>query len=203
MRQTPPYGSSCPKTPFSRYTSPHERTGHGDGDHAQKRLHPPSQPYRLLAAGRSGPDSFIHRPVQGMRNGCTGHHRPRQHVRRAEVLQGMQGGRHQAHHRKRILHEPPRQKGHEPDVGGAQPRVPSDPSGDERQRLPPPDGAHHACQHRGLLLQAQDRRRDTGEPQRRPDLPVGMSGRRDPAEPAQRPVGNGEGAGCMVQVRLR
>ena len=131
-------------------------------------IHPPARPHRVLDARRGGPARRA--GGQGGRRRAAGarHHRPRQHVRDARVLQGVPQAGHQAGHRHRGLHGPrPPQRA--PDPPGPRRRLrwrhrgrpeallPPHAAGRERDRLPQPHPARQPGLPRGLLLQAAPR----------------------------------------------
>ena len=104
----------------------------------------------------------------------------------------------QADHRRRDLRRPPvddRQGGQ-----GRRPAVPPGPAGPGLDRLPEPVPPDHRRAHRRLLLQAPHRPRAPRPPQRRPDRPVGLPDRRDPAGAGDRGLGARAQAGRGVRA---
>ena len=132
-------------------------------------LRPPAHPHRVLDARRRGPGGRRRGRGRGRRPAGARHHRPRQHVRRPRLLQGLPGRRAsspiigtEAYMAHESRSERPARRGRVDDSGG-------DAEGGrklyyhltllaaEPSRLPEPDPAGQPGLPGGLLLQAPRR----------------------------------------------
>ena len=130
-------------------------------------------------------------------------HRPRGHVRRGRLLQGLPGRGRQADHRLRGLRRAALEA--RPRARDRQRIQPSDPPVPERDRLPQPLLSGLLGLHGGLLCPAPHRLAAAARARRGPCVPVGLPGGLHPAEhPARRLRGREiEGARAARAVRAR